>query len=74
MMATTVAGTVVVGLDRSGPSLGQERFLVGEWQQRIALRAAQMATRMLAQEKNNEREDEAETDGEGKRDDGHSLG
>jgi hypothetical protein len=75
IVASTVTATVVVvGRDQSRPRLGQERFLVGQGQQRIPLRTAQPTPRMLAQEENDEREDEAETDRESEWDDGHSGG
>ena len=72
IVAPTVTATLVVGRDQSGLWFGQARLLVGQGQQRIPLRTAQPTPRMLAQEENDEREDEAETDRESEWDDGHS--
>jgi len=68
--AFTGAAVIVVVVARVVSEHGYRQF-VGQRHQRISLRATEPAPRMLAQKENNEGEDEAETDREGERDDGH---
>lgn len=67
------ATAVVIGviLDANGH---EARCLLGKWQQRIALSAAETAAGVFAQEENDEGENEAEADGEGEWNDGHDVG
>jgi len=50
---------------------GNTGRLISERQQRLALGTGEAAARILTQKKEHKGEDEAETDGEGERNDGH---
>ena len=67
------AAAVMIGviLDANGHDA---RRLLGKWQQRIPLSAAEPPASMFAQKENDEGENEAEADGEGEWNDGHDVG
>jgi hypothetical protein len=49
-------------------------LFLSQGQERVVLRAAEVALRLLTQEKNNKGENEAQADGESERDDSHGGG
>jgi hypothetical protein len=72
--AITAAAFIVLGCVGARWRVRQAGGLVGKWEQRIALGAAQAAAGLLAQEKRDETENEAKTDREGEGNDGHGDG
>jgi hypothetical protein len=66
-----MAAAVVSGRIEGRGRVRKAGFFLRERQQRIAFGAAHGPTRVLAEEENDESENEAETDGESERDDGH---